>query len=980
MPSVLAAVLAVLSLLGGGALADVPVITVLADFEDDSVAAEFGELRNILPTECSTARRAVPARGQFCLALDIGATRRGVSLACDLQLREPERFASAGRVAMFYWLKEGEYGLAFRIRDARDQLFETPLQQIKTYNRWVPVAVDLDPAKLQRKTGGGPLTWPIEIQGVRVTSERLGRQMLYLDDLHVEHRVAREDMIHGRFVLDEPTRLYSPGATVGAQVEIENRSRDQGLRLSIELAWMRPDGSVLETGRAVMTLPASGRDFRSRQAVDFSRRIDEPGLYQLVARAQSADWSAPYIARTSVAVTPSNRFLPRGRSTFFGVRTDLLREPRTDQLREIGIARAVGVQLLAVVTPWRLIEPAPGSYDFSVLDPVVDALVRKGVDIAPLIIVSEPPAWSRAGPERTTRLGDLLVQFTRHYGPKVAHYQVEGDVLPTTDVAALTADMRQLRERVGAVRGGVHVLSPPLPAGANSAAALAVETGDIDWCFGSTGSTGTAVAALEGMSATSPAGWRSNHWWEHEAQPLYGPTYAVDAEAVLRHYVHAALAGVAGVIWDDLRDNDNDPAHPAGLRGLARRDFSPKASLLGYGAAVGMLTGAGCRGPLLGTPPEYESALFIGSDRHVAVLLPRPNTIPNAVLAPIQGVPGSLEAWDFERRRQPVRGTATVPLVATMPRPIFIVLRLDSAQPEPQIALVRPWVRVPTVVFCAPGESAPVAIDALTDGTRGSLQVILPEDAPFNATPSQQSFTASAGQTVERSVEVTPVAGRSFERSELTLRVRLPDRRADVPVEVRPIVDIPQRSRPGEHLTRAENLIGRLAPQEGQRATAEAEVYAAYDEKELHLAVRVSDERYVPATLEQDVVMAGDDLVLGLAVRDAPGHYEVRLDPAAKRPVLSAAYAALDDARIKRWSCAVEPGSDGKIRVYHLTIPGGTLGGRLEPGLQLRLAARYVDDDADGFPRVPLLWGRGLEGQRSAELFCWVRLGRAASP
>ena len=956
---------------------DVPVVTILADFEDDSVAASLGDLENITPLECAVRRHSVPARGQYCLAMDIGATVANVSVACDLRLREPQRFWQADRIAVFYWLKEGEFQLAFRIRDHRGQIFETPPQPLKTRNRWVRITAELNADKLRRISGDGPLVWPIEAHGCRVVSGQLGKQSIYLDDFQVEHRVQSREMVRGEFVFDQPTRVYEPGSTIGAQINLENRSRETALRVSLELAWTRPDGSVLKTERATVTLPASGHDFRSRQPVDFSQRLDYPGLYHLVARASSSAWMTPSVFQTSVAVTPSNRLLPRGRSTFFGVRTDLRRESAADQQLEIAIARDIGVEVLAIDTPWRVLEPAAGRFDFDQLDRTIDALVRKDIDIAPLIVLTDPPAWLPSGPERLARLTTVFEQLARRYGAKVLHYQPDEHALPESDMGALAAALEQLQTRLRAIHEHIRVLSPPVDIDANTAARGLPDLttlGDVAWCFRTVGDSAAAIEALDAVRRQAGGGWGRSCWWLHEAAPLVENTYFVDAEAVLRHYVHAALMGLDGVLWYDLRDNDNDVTRPEEMRGLVRRDFSPKASLLGYGSAAGMLTGLTCRGPVLGTPAGFESALFIGSDRQVAVLLPKPNRRHNAVFAPFWRVPGELEIRDFERRpSSPLRTTGGA-LVASSSRPLFITLKLENAQPEPQIALAEPWLRAPAVAFCGVGEPFTVQVDAPEDGGRGSVRLVLPPEAQFTATPTRQAIATEDKEALSASFQLAPKLGESFESGGMLLKAGIAGLAAEVPIEVRPIVEVQKQSSASLAFPGPTYELAQLSAEPGQRASADGTVYGTYDSGQLRLALAITDDRFVPFSVGADQVAAGDDLLIGLAAENGDGHVELRVDTSAASPALTPVYgtAARD---LSAWKCRVMPGRADDERIWEVVVPASALGTtRLRPSARLLVAVRYVDDDADGLGVVPLMWGQGLDGRRTAEGFRWVRL------
>jgi hypothetical protein len=154
--------------------------------------------------------------------------------------------------------------------------------------------------------------------------------------------------------------------------------------------------------------------------------------------------------------------------------------------------------------------------------------------------------------------------------------------------------------------------------------------GDVDTC---------AAALTAFQKAAQLPSWEPHHLWLYNADPQPGAGNLADAESVLRRYVHAAAAGVGSLVWNELRDDDTDPVHPHNLRGLVRRDFSPRATALGYSATAGLLTGFDHAGAVAKAPAAFDSALFIGGRRQVAILLPRSNRILPAVLAIDQGAP-----------------------------------------------------------------------------------------------------------------------------------------------------------------------------------------------------------------------------------------------------------------------------------------------------------------------------------------------------
>ncbi|MBU0638220.1 MAG: hypothetical protein KKB50_05085 [Planctomycetes bacterium] len=964
--------------------ADEEVVTILADFEDASVAATIGDVQGVSAADCAARLQLnPPAIGYSCLGVNIGATVPRVSVACDLRFRVPTRFEQAERVATFCYIDHDALELTFRIRDALGQVFETTTHTVAQRIRWVRVAAELSPRQLRRIQGSAPLAWPIEIQGYRITTTRIGRQTVYLDDLQVEHRVAPVDMIRGHFVFGEPTRMYRPGSWVNVQVVLENRSRKRTIRPSVELAWTRADGSVLQTQRSSVNLPASGEEgYRSQQALDFAQPLERPGLYRLVARVRAADWRAPNVFETAIAVTPNNRHLPRGRSTFFGLRTNLLREPRTDQLLEIALARDLGVHLLAIDMPWRLIETKPDHYDFEPLDPLIEAITSR--NMAALVTLTEPPAWLTGTPQAfAERRTKLLAALARRYNERVSYYQLAEDTLPEAAPADRNAALETLQQHLRTLSASVSLIAPAHRVSATddatAAPLTAVPQAQYLQSFATSGDAAIALAALDAFAQARGFTWQRSDWWEHSAEPLVGAGHFYEAEAVLRHYVHAAASGAGSVIWFDLRDDDNDPANPGAFRGLVRRDFSPKTPLLGYATTVGMLTGLRYAGPVLGTPREFESALFIGGDRQVAVVLPRQNELLPAVLAPIQGVPGVLTALDFERRPQPLLRSDAPPLLPTPTRPVFITLTLENAQPEPQLALARPWLRAPARVFCGTDTEFTLEIDAPQPLRRSYLQLQLPPHSPVQSSFSARSLSAAAGETLQHVIRLTSPPGAEFDQTQLDLRLSLEGRALSIPIEVRPLSMV-QPFAPGTEITDGTYRLGKLAADTEGEPSATATVFAAYEPSKLHLALAVMDDRHVAFRSESVERSRGDEFLCGLAVPGQAGRTAARIVPTSSGATLDPVYGTPPQA-LRGWRCTTNEAQTGQPHVYRLTILARLLGQKsLTAGTRVLVSVIYRDDDDNGLPATLLNWGGGVDGGRSTEDYRCLELGAPSPP
>lgn len=960
-------------------LADVAAVTVLADFEDASVAARIGDVHNVLAGDCKVYRNSIPARGQGSLALQIGATRPGASVSCDLTFRQATRFDAARRIAAFCWISDAAATVSFQLRDDRDQLFETTGQTVKLRNQWVYIVADLESDDLQRIHGDGPLTPPFQISGYRVRTNAIGTQTVYLDDLQVEHRVPPHELVRVRFIFSgtrrsgESSRIYQPGQRIPVSVVLENRSRARALPITVDLTWLRPDDTVLHTDRGSVRLPESGIDFRARREIDSSLRVEDPGLYRLRARVRAAGWNKARTTETTVAVAPAGDRLSRGRSTFFTVRTNLLREPEIDQRLELEVARDIGVNQLAIQMPWRRIEPKPDNFDFRLLDDPVDYLISNGMAV--MLVLTEAPDHAPTDPTaRSRRLINVLVAASSYFGDKVQLLALGDGVLATDVQSTRLTQYREVRTRFREIRSNVDLLSPPLAAteaDARTIADLLDRDPDLPIVFETAGDSANAIETLAALRRRGGFKWTTAQWWQHNAKPLAGAGYYHNAEQVLRHHVAAAEAGVGGLIWFDLRDDDNDPAHRFAQRGLVRRDFSPRTTLLGYATTAGQLTGHRYAGRVLGTPDAFDSAIFLGSQRQVGVMLPRPNRVRPALVMPISGVQGEYAAEDFERRPYPVLRSSAPALILTADRPWFILLQLKQPDPDPQLGLAEPWLRVPATAFAGPETTFTIAIDALANLRRSYLQLRIPGELPVNSDFSARGLRAERGETITQEVQLRPETSAEFNTGEILLRLSLESDTIDIPLTCRRLTQLHRTTDRDIGVDRFQ--IGQLAPPAGMRPTARATIHAGWTGNALRVALRVDDDSFVSVRGATGPTTSGDQLLLGIAWAGSDEQHEIAIDPALDDPVIRAVFGT-EPTLIDNWQC--DATQHGGTRTYLFTIPWHALAADASgtAGQHLLLAARYTDDDADGYPPIPLVWGNALTGQRSTAGYHWLVL------
>lgn len=943
-------------------------MTILADFEDPSVEPTITQTRNVLASDCALRVTAVPARGHGSLAVEIGASKPDTSVAVDFIYREALRHNAARKVAVWAWLNEGQMSVALRLRDARGQIYETPPLPVGQSRRWVLLQADANPDTLIGPESAGPLQTPFVLIGCRVQTPRLGRQTIFLDDLHIVQDAAPHELVLGRFFFgqsEERPRIFEIGERVDTAVLIENQSRQKALDLTVDLAWLRPDGSVLRQRTGKMSLPPAGLDFRSRQKTEFSQTLPDPGLYRLVARVRAPGWTTPAVFETTVAATPVASRLSRGQSRLFGLYSNLLREPELDRQLELRVARDVGANMLAVEVPWASLEPHAGDFKVTALADILKPLAQDS--IAVLLCLTTPPEWApKDGAARDQALTKLLKRLGERFGRQAERFMLGADVLGTSAVAEQLARLTALRSGVDAKQ--VVLLPPPVDvadvAQAKTVAGYVKQQPTLPLMFRVRGTVDRALGALEQYRAAGDFAWQAQHVWWYETPPLTNLGTDADAQAVLNLYLHALQSGVGSLVWVELRDDDNDPADLASQRGLVTRDFSPKTTLLGYVTASGEFTGHTYAGPALLNSDKLDAALLIGGSRQVAILWPRPNRILPAALAVRTLREGELQVTDVTRRRQTLLESTAAPLLPLGPEPQFVMLTFPQPDSKPQLLLEPAWIDAPGTVLCgAAGTEFTINIRPPLTVTRGYMQLDVAKDAPLKVSPAASALKVEAGEVAPFTIQVTPQKGFADSAGvTVPVRVSLGSGPVTLPIRILPLGRVP--ACPGG----ANAELGTATPPSGRRPSAGVKFSGCFAGDTLQLTATIEDDRITPPRPQA----TGDRLVLGVALEDHDPILEYAVALGAQPPTIAPFGAGDETVALPR--IAVD--GTGKTRTVRVEIAAQALGtAKLAPGPHVLLAARYEDDDADGFPAMPLTWGAGMDGSHSSAGFRWFELG-----
>ena len=96
------------------------------------------------------------------------------------------------------------------------------------------------------------------------------------------------------------------------------------------------------------------------------------------------------------------------------------------------VAKACGTKWLRIDLNWLNVEPTQGQFDFSVIDPIVDAAEARGQSI--LAVVGYGPAWASSGDTMSDganndvpidgAYADFVTAVVNHYAGRIDHYEL----------------------------------------------------------------------------------------------------------------------------------------------------------------------------------------------------------------------------------------------------------------------------------------------------------------------------------------------------------------------------------------------------------------------------------------------------------------------------------------------------------------------------------------------------------------------------
>ncbi|WP_299570143.1 beta-galactosidase [uncultured Williamsia sp.] len=101
----------------------------------------------------------------------------------------------------------------------------------------------------------------------------------------------------------------------------------------------------------------------------------------------------------------------------------------TEIAKRLDAMQSLGVKNIRIGMPWATAEPAPGQYDWTAIDNMVNAAAARGMGV--LGIINTTPTWARgtwtnvyAPPDNPANLGSFAAALAARYAGKVSAYEV----------------------------------------------------------------------------------------------------------------------------------------------------------------------------------------------------------------------------------------------------------------------------------------------------------------------------------------------------------------------------------------------------------------------------------------------------------------------------------------------------------------------------------------------------------------------------
>lgn len=300
--------------------------------------------------------------------------------------------------------------------------------------------------------------------------------------------------------------------------------------------------------------------------------------------------------------------------------------------QEAETAALCGATALRANFRWRDMERKPGRWDFCIQDKLLDTYAKHGIEVMP--ILSNPPAWSRAGgPNSTpdlTAWRDYTGRMFDRFKGRIRFWEIwnEPDLTSFADFGAADyvrlqqiarGEQRRRAPESRLLSGGFASASPIKNRFQEYVLANAKEYFDVHAFHGHGSYRNYLVEIEERLLPMRERFGVSAPWYANEtAVSALGIGEMRQAETLFKKFLFSWSEGAIGYNWYNLRNNGFDSANPEHNYGLVTCDFYPKAAYVAYNTLATLYRGRRFVSRLGASGPQRLLEFEGGGDRLVS--------------------------------------------------------------------------------------------------------------------------------------------------------------------------------------------------------------------------------------------------------------------------------------------------------------------------------------------------------------------------
>ncbi|MFO7937345.1 MAG: beta-galactosidase [Kiritimatiellia bacterium] len=547
------------------------------------------------------------------------------------------------RLTLEVWIPEecGSKQVSLRLGDAEGEVhqFTAPLPADR--NGWQSLIYEVDASKLSKSCWSGTehnkrLDIPVYLSGIAISfgdgkTGLLGLGNIRAEILEADFRVSVDT--------GDPLNLVTTGCVpklMAANPTIRTKTAD------FEYVLTEPFGKEIRREKLTLELPPEST--ATAAVLPFPQKY---GVYHVRWSTETVDLSSR--PQTSyVYMRPAGPTSEPDKTFIFGMCDHLDRYPQSEQELIVLSAARCGIKLMRGSSCWTRVQPQPNTWDFSVMDGILDLLDRYGMVYEPIHLSC--PRWAVAkdwepaveGRPGRGKLPDFdawttyAARFAKRYRNRIPYIVIwnEPDLhpfanFPSKDYVTLLKLAYEATKKnapeILVKTAGFSSLNAPYPS--RSAESKYMEKAIVGgkgyydiFCIHLHGVAYRYHRYLQEMKEIRNRLGDNTPWSSNETGISSSGRISElnQAEILVKKLLTAWSQGAIGYSWYNMRMKGSDPDNGEHNYGIITRDFEPKPAYASYN----MLANCFRNATFISTMGGNNYALMMFRDRHGDWLLP----------------------------------------------------------------------------------------------------------------------------------------------------------------------------------------------------------------------------------------------------------------------------------------------------------------------------------------------------------------------